>query len=151
MKAIFRTKFFYVIILAVLLAAGFGFTHYEHGEKKETLTDAEFYSTLEAGKVTSLKLEPKKSVYEISGRLKADGKDQSFNVIVPNSEFALNTINRAADEHNIEQIVVIPPDTDVSGWVTVLTTTLPFILLLIMVFVIVLMLRVIKRWNRPRY
>ncbi|AOH56443.1 hypothetical protein ABE28_018910 [Peribacillus muralis] len=151
MKAIFRRKFFYVSIVIVLVVVGFAFNHYDRAEKKETMTDAEFYSALGAGKVTSLKLEPKKSVYEISGRLKGQGEDHSFSVTVPNSEFALNTINRAAEEHNIKQVVVIPSDTEVSEWVTVLTTTLPFILLLIMAFVIFLMALVIKRWNRPRY
>ncbi|WP_285767285.1 ATP-dependent metallopeptidase FtsH/Yme1/Tma family protein [Peribacillus sp. SI8-4] len=149
MKAIFRTKIFYVSIVIVLLALGFAYMQSDDAEKKETMTDAEFYAALGKGKVTSLKLEPKKSVYQISGRLKDHG--ENFSVLVPNSEFAMDTINRAAEEHDIKQIVVIPSDIEVSEWVTVLTTTVPIILLLIMVFVIFLMVLVIKKWNRTRY
>ncbi|MCK1992207.1 hypothetical protein GW626_17785 [Peribacillus muralis] len=149
MKGIFRTKVFYVTILAVMLIVGLAIKYYDHEEPKEALTEAEFYTALEAGNVSSLKLEPKKSVYEISGRLRGHGKDQYFQAIVPISEHALDTINRVVGEQEINQIVVIPPDTEVSEWVTFITTTTPFILLLIMSFVIFLLVLVIKRWNRP--
>ncbi|MFE3976189.1 MULTISPECIES: ATP-dependent metallopeptidase FtsH/Yme1/Tma family protein [unclassified Peribacillus] len=68
MKRIFRNKIFYLLIFLVTLGIVFIFNN--DNEPTEELTEDEFFTTLEDGKVTYLELEPQKRVFEISGRLK---------------------------------------------------------------------------------
>ncbi|MFE5426325.1 ATP-dependent metallopeptidase FtsH/Yme1/Tma family protein [Peribacillus simplex] len=148
MKRIFRSKVFYLLILLVTLGIVLVFNNDK--EPTEKLTEDEFFTTLEDGKVTFLKVEPQNSVYEIRGRLVGYEKDQYFITSVPNSEVSLDRMNNAIKEHNIEKIEFIPEDTETSGWVTLFTTTIPFVIIFILFFVIILFTVVIKRLNRPK-
>jgi cell division protease FtsH len=116
-------------------------------EPTEELTEDEFFTILEDGKVTSLELEPQKRVFEISGQLKGYKKDQYFIATVPNSEISMDRMNNAAEEHNIEKIVVMPQDTETSGWVNLFTTAIPIMIIFILFSAILLLVFVIKRMN----
>ncbi|PEZ82994.1 MULTISPECIES: ATP-dependent metallopeptidase FtsH/Yme1/Tma family protein [Bacillaceae] len=147
MKRIFRSKVFYLLIFLVTLGIVLVFNNDK--EPPEKLSEDEFFTTLEDGKVTFLKVEPQNSVYEIRGQLVGYEKDQYFITSVPDSEISLDKMNNAVREHDIEKIEFIP-DTETSGWVTLLTTTIPFVIIFILFFVILLFTVVIKRLNRPR-
>ncbi|WP_144528315.1 ATP-dependent metallopeptidase FtsH/Yme1/Tma family protein [Peribacillus simplex] len=147
MKRIFRSKVFYLLFFLVTLGILLVFNNDK--EPTEKLSEDEFFTTLEDGKVTFLKVEPQNSVYEIRGQLVGYEKDQYFIASVPDSEVSLDKMNNAVKEHNIEKIEFIP-DTETSGWVTLLTTTIPFVIIFILFFVILLFTVVIKRLNCPR-
>lgn len=58
-------------------------------EPTEKLTEDEFFTTLTDGKVTFIRVEQRKSVIEISGRLAGYEKDQYFVASVLNSGTSL--------------------------------------------------------------
>jgi cell division protease FtsH len=147
MKRIFRSKVFYLLIFLVTLGIVLVFNNDK--EPTEKLSEDEFFTTLEDGKVTFLKVEPQNSVYEIRGQLVGYEKDQYFIASVPDSEVSLDKMNNAVREHDIGKIEFIPA-TETSGWVTLLTTTIPFVIIFILFFVILLFTVVIKRLNCPR-
>ncbi|MGG1482832.1 ATP-dependent metallopeptidase FtsH/Yme1/Tma family protein [Peribacillus castrilensis] len=142
MKQIFRSKIFYLIIFLVILGVVLVFNNDE--EPTEKLTADDFFTTLADGKVTFIEVEQRKSVIEISGRLAGYEKDQYFVASVPNSETSLDRMNNAAEEHDIEKMEFTPYK-ETSGWVTLFTTTMPFIILSILFLVLLLFRVIIKR------
>ncbi|MGW8423944.1 ATP-dependent metallopeptidase FtsH/Yme1/Tma family protein [Peribacillus simplex] len=148
MKRIFRSKVFYLLILLVTLGIVLVFNNDKGPTEK--LSEDEFFTTLEDGKVTFLKVEPQNSVYEIKGQLVGYEKDQYFITSVPNSEISLDRMNNAVREHDIEKIEFTTEDTATSGWVTLFTTSIPFVIIFLLFLVVLLFTVVIKRLNRPR-
>lgn len=142
MKQIFRSKIFYLISIWVILGAVLVFNNDE--EPTEKLTADEFFTTLAGRKVTFIEAEQRKNVIEISGRLAGYEKDQYFVASVPNSETSLDRINNAAEENDIEKME-FTPYIEVSGWVTLFTTTIPFMILSILILVLLLFRVIIKR------
>ncbi|SIP99525.1 hypothetical protein SAMN05878482_10128 [Peribacillus simplex] len=143
MKRIFRSKVFYLLIFLVTFGIVLVFNNDK--EPTEQLTEDEFFTTLEDGKVTFLEVEQQNSVYEISGRLVGYEKDQYFIASVPNSEIWQDRMNHAIRGHDIEKIEFTPEDKETSGWVTLLTTTIPFVIIFILFLVLLLFRVVIKR------
>ncbi|MEB2494091.1 hypothetical protein SOP93_23575 [Peribacillus frigoritolerans] len=113
-------------------------------EPTEKLTDDEFFTNLADGKVTFIEVEQRKSVIEISGRLAGYKKDQYFVASVPNSETSLDRMNNAAEEHDIEKMEFTPYK-EASGWVTLFTTTIPFMIISFLFLVLLLFRVIIKR------
>lgn len=142
MKQVFRSKIFYLIIFLVILGVVLVLNNDE--EPTEKLTADEFFTTLADGKVTFIEVEQRKSVIEISGRLAGYEKDQYFVASVPNSETSLDRMNNAAEENDIEKME-FTPYIETSGWVTLFTTTIPIIILSILILVLLLFRVIIKR------
>ena len=142
MKQIFRSKIFYLIIFLISLGVVLVFNNDE--EPTEKLTDDEFFTNLADRKVTFIEVEQRKSVIEISGRLAGYEKDQYFVASVPNSETSLDRMNNAAEEHDIEKME-FTPYIEVSGWVTLFTTTVPFMIISFLFLVLLLFRVIIKR------
>ncbi|WP_412535577.1 ATP-dependent metallopeptidase FtsH/Yme1/Tma family protein [Peribacillus simplex] len=143
MKQIFRSKIFYLIIFLVIL--GVVLVVYNNDvEPTEKLTADEFFTILADGKVTFIEVEQRKSVIEISGQLAGYEKDQYFVASVPNSETSLDRMNNAAEEQDIEKMEFTPYK-ETSGWVTLFTTTIPFMIISILILVLLLFRVIIKR------
>ncbi|MCP1493396.1 cell division protease FtsH [Peribacillus frigoritolerans] len=142
MKRIFRSKIFYLIIFLVSLGIVLVLNNDE--EPNDKLTEDEFFTNLADGKVTFIEVEQRKSVIEISGRLAGYEKDQYFVASVPNSETSLDRMNNAAEENDIEKME-FTPYIEASGWVTLFTTTIPFMILSILILVLLLFRVAIKR------
>ena len=142
MKQIFRSKIFYLISFLIILGVVLVFNNDE--EPTEKLTADEFFTTLADGKVTFIEVEQRKSVIEISGRLAGYEKDQYFVASVPNSETSLDRMNNAAEENDIEKME-FTPYIETSGWVTLFTTTIPFMILSILILVLLGFRFIIKR------
>ncbi|MGG3476493.1 ATP-dependent metallopeptidase FtsH/Yme1/Tma family protein [Peribacillus frigoritolerans] len=142
MKRIFRSKIFYLIIFLVSLGIVLVLNNDE--EPTDKLTEDEFFTNLADGKVTFIEVEQRKSVIEISGRLAGYEKDQYFVASVPNSETSLDRMNNAAEENDIEKME-FTPYIEASGWVTLFTTTTPFMILSILILVLLLFRVAIKR------
>ncbi|MDG4848909.1 ATP-dependent metallopeptidase FtsH/Yme1/Tma family protein [Peribacillus frigoritolerans] len=142
MKQIFRSKIFYLISFLIILGGVLVFNNDE--EPTEKLTDDEFFTNLADRKVTFIEVEQRKSVIEISGRLAGYEKDQYFVASVPNSETSLDRMNNAAEENDIEKME-FTPYIEVSGWVTLFTTTVPFMIISFLFLVLLLFRVIIKR------
>ncbi|UYY97980.1 ATP-dependent metallopeptidase FtsH/Yme1/Tma family protein [Peribacillus frigoritolerans] len=142
MKQIFRSKIFYLIIFLISLGIVLVFNNDE--EPTEKLTDDEFFTNLADGKVTFIEVEQRKSVIEISGRLAGYEKEQYFVASVPNSETSLDRMNNAAEEHDIEKMEFTPYN-EASWWVTLFTTTIPFMIISFLFLVLLLFRVIIKR------
>jgi cell division protease FtsH len=142
MKQIFRSKIFYLIIFLVILGVVLVFNNDE--EPTDKLTADEFFTNLADGKVTSIEVEQRKSVIEISGRLAGYEKDQYFVASVPNSETSLDRMNNAAEENDIEKMEFTPYK-ETSGWVTLFTATIPFMIISSLFLVLLLFRVIIKR------
>ncbi|WP_411738931.1 ATP-dependent metallopeptidase FtsH/Yme1/Tma family protein [Peribacillus sp. S4] len=142
MKQIFRSKIFYLISFLIILGVVLVFNNDE--EPTEKLTDDEFFTNLADRKVTFIEVEQRKSVIEISGRLAGYEKDQYFVASVPNSETSLDRMNNAAEENDIEKME-FTPYIEVSGWVTLFTTTVPFMIISFLFLVLLLFRVIIKR------
>jgi ATP-dependent Zn protease len=142
MKQIFRSKIFYLI--SFLISLGFVLVFNNDEEPTEKLTDDEFFTNLADRKVTFIEVEQRKSVIEISGRLAGYEKDQYFVASVPNSETSLDRMNNAAEEQDIEKME-FTPYIEVSGWVTLFTTTVPFMIISFLFLVLLLFRVIIKR------
>lgn len=143
MKQIFRSKIFYLISFLVIL--GVVLVVYNNDvEPTEKLTADEFFTILADGKVTFIEVEQRKSVIEISGRLAGYEKDQYFVASVPNSEISLDRMNNAAEENDIEKME-FTPYIETSGWVSLFTTTIPFMIISFLFLVLLLFRVIIKR------
>ncbi|MCZ0874106.1 ATP-dependent metallopeptidase FtsH/Yme1/Tma family protein [Peribacillus sp. AS_2] len=142
MKQIFRSKIFYLISFLISLGVVLVFNNDE--EPTEKLTDDEFFTNLADRKVTFIEAEQRKSVIEISGRLAGYEKDQYFVASVPNSETSLDRMNNAAEENDIEKMEFTPYK-ETSGWVTLFTTTIPFMIISFLFLVLLLFRVIIKR------
>ncbi len=142
MKQIFRSKILYLISFLIILGGVLVFNNDE--EPTEKLTDDEFFTNLADRKVTFIEVEQRKSVIEISGRLAGYEKDQYFVASVPNSETSLDRMNNAAEENDIEKME-FTPYIEVSGWVTLFTTTVPFMIISFLFLVLLLFRVIIKR------
>ncbi|MCY8935298.1 ATP-dependent metallopeptidase FtsH/Yme1/Tma family protein [Peribacillus frigoritolerans] len=142
MKQIFRSKIFYLISFLISFGVVLVFNNDE--EPTEKLTDDEFFTNLADRKVTFIEAEQRKSVIEISGRLAGYEKDQYFVASVPNSETSLDRMNNAAEENDIEKME-FTPYIEVSGWVTLFTTTVPFMIISFLFLVLLLFRVIIKR------
>ncbi|MFS0598565.1 ATP-dependent metallopeptidase FtsH/Yme1/Tma family protein [Peribacillus frigoritolerans] len=142
MKQIFRSKIFYLISFLIILGGVLVFNNDE--EPTEKLTDDEFFTNLADRKVTFIEVEQRKSVIEISGRLAGYEKDQYFVASVPNSETSLDRMNNAAEENDIEKME-FTPYIEVSGGVTLFTTTVPFMIISFLFLVLLLFRVIIKR------
>ncbi|RRN73981.1 hypothetical protein EI200_04715 [Peribacillus simplex] len=59
----------------------------------------------------------------------------------------MNRMNDAAEEHDIEKIVVMPQDTETSAWVNFFTTSIPIMIIFTLFFVILLL---VKRMNHSK-
>ncbi|MET1180616.1 hypothetical protein ABG775_22040 [Peribacillus simplex] len=148
MKRIFRSKVFYLLIFLVTFGIVLVFNNDK--ELTERLTEDEFFTTLEDGKVAFLKVELQNSVYEIRGRLAGYEKDQYFIVSVPGSEIWQDRMNHAIRENDIEKIEFTPETKETSGWVPFFTTTFPFVIIFILFFVSFISLFVIKRMKHSK-
>ncbi|MED3995559.1 hypothetical protein P4647_12975 [Peribacillus frigoritolerans] len=142
MKQIFRSKIFYLISFLIILGVVLVFNNDE--EPTEKLTDDEFFTNLADRKVTFIEVEQRKSVIEISGRLAGYEKEQYFVASVPNSETSLDRMNNAAEEHDIEKMEFTPYN-EASGWVTLFTATIPFMIISFLFLVLLLFRVIIKR------
>ena len=130
MNRIFRNTIFYLLIFLVIIGIVSIFNN--NNEPTETITQDQFYKNLEDGNVKSLSMQPDSGVYEIVGQFKGqDGK--LFVTYIPPSEYAQAKIGEIVDKQGIETFEVKPAE-KTSGWVTFLTSIIPFVIIFILFF-----------------
>ena len=130
MNRIFRNTIFYLLIFLVIIGIVSIFNN--NNEPTETITQDQFYKNLEDGNVKSLSMQPDSGVYEIVGQLKGqDGK--LFVTYIPVSEYHQAKIGETVEKQGIDKFEVKPAE-KTSGWVTFLTSIIPFVIIFILFF-----------------
>ncbi|WP_338379172.1 ATP-dependent metallopeptidase FtsH/Yme1/Tma family protein, partial [Enterococcus faecium] len=128
MNRIFRNTIFYLLIFLVII----GVVSFFNGSNQPTQPIAyhEFIDNLENGQVESLTIQPERGVYEVRGQMKGAEENVSFITYVWNSEAQLAEIRAVAETVNVEVL----PAKETSGWVTFLTSIIPFVIIFILFF-----------------
>ncbi|MBY0095460.1 ATP-dependent zinc metalloprotease FtsH [Mesobacillus maritimus] len=128
MNRIFRNTIFYLLIFLVII----GVVSFFNGSNQPTQPIAynEFIQDLENGEVQSLTIQPERGVYEVRGQMKGAEENESFITYVWNSEAQLAEIRAAAESADVEVL----PAKETSGWVTFLTSIIPFVIIFILFF-----------------
>ncbi len=128
MNRIFRNTIFYLLIFLVII----GVVSFFNGSNQPTKPIAynEFIKDLENGGVETLTIQPERGVYEVRGQMKGAEENESFITYVWNSEAQLAEIREAAQTAKVEVL----PAKETSGWVTFLTSIIPFVIIFILFF-----------------
>ncbi len=131
MNRIFRNTIFYLLIFLVVV----GVVSFFNGTSNDTnvLDYGEFQSKLNNGEIQELTLQPERGVYTVTGKLAGGGEDSedanTFVTNVPDSENAVeNIINSESAKVTVEKAP------EQSGWVTFLTSIIPFVIIFILFF-----------------
>ena len=131
MNRIFRNTIFYLLIFLVIIGIVSIFNN--NNAPTDTISQDQFYKYLNSGKVKSLTMQPDNGVYEIVGQLKDYKEGQSFITYIPPSEYAQAKIDGIVEKQGIEKFEVKPAE-KTSGWVTFLTSIIPFVIIFILFF-----------------
>lgn len=127
MNRVFRNTIFYLLILLVVIGVVSYFQ--TSNPKTENMSYSTFIKNLDDGKVDSVSVQPVRGVYEVKGQLKNYDKDQYFLTHVPEGKGADQIFNAIKKTD-----VKVDPAQETSGWVTFLTTIIPFVIIFILFF-----------------
>ncbi len=127
MNRVFRNTIFYLLILLVVIGVVSYFQ--TSNPKTENMSYSTFIKNLDDGKVDSVSVQPVRGVYEVKGQLKNYDKDQYFLSHVPEGKGADQIFNALKKTD-----VKVEPAQETSGWVTFLTTIIPFVIIFILFF-----------------
>lgn len=94
------------------------------------MTYSDLQKHLAAGDVTEVTLQPEGSVYTVTGRLENYDDYTTFRAYLPASEKAVNQITDMAQENKVD----VKPEERTSGWISILTTLIPFALIAMILF-----------------
>lgn len=128
MNRIFRNTIIYLLIFLVIIGIVSFFTSSNQEVKSLNYSDLEMHLT--KGDVKSLTLQPEGSVYVATGQLDSYNKDTSFKTYVPANEKAVDQVRSVAKETKVD----FKPQEQTSGWVTFLTTMIPFVIIFVLFF-----------------
>ena len=98
-------------------------------QKPENMSYSKFSQNLSAGKVESISIQPVRGVYEIRGQLDGAKKDEYFITHVPDGQ-GVDQIYSALKNTDVK----VEPAPETNGWLQVLTTIIPFIIIFILFF-----------------
>ena len=122
----------YVFLLLIMLGVFYFVTI--SNQKINNLTYSEFMKALDSSEVTELEVKPREraSIYEVSGKLKNYGKNETFYVRLPLSEQVMKKLVTASDKYNFEFTAVADPESN--SIVIFIANYLPMILILVVGF-----------------
>ncbi|MFS8631313.1 MAG: ATP-dependent zinc metalloprotease FtsH, partial [Bacillales bacterium] len=91
---------------------------------------SEFIEHLEAGDIKTLNVQPIRGVYEIKGTMKTKDGEIPYLTYVWDDDTVRSLVNEAAKKVEVD----VQPAEETSGWVTFLTSLIPFIIILVLFF-----------------
>lgn len=130
MNRILRNTVFYLLVLLVLIGIISIFTSGQ--ETSEKLTYNQFITHLENGEVDNFVVQPERQVYYITGQLEHYDENQKFTVNVWSSPSTMERIEAAAEATETKFDIEMAKET--SGWIQLLTSMIPFIILIFFIF-----------------
>ena len=127
MNRVFRNTIFYILILLLVI----GVVSYlgSPNQKPKDISYSKFSQDLNAGKVDSISIQPVRGVYEIRGQLEGAKKGEYFITHVPDGQ-GVDQIYSALKNTDVK----VEPAPETNGWLQVLTTIIPFIIIFILFF-----------------
>lgn len=131
MNRIFRYTIFYLLIFLVIIGI---FGTFNGGKKTtEDLTYHAFFEALESNEVDSITIQPEKGVYKIVGQMKGTEEGETFTVnILQNDQTSVDRITAIQNGEYPGVKILEAPQT--SGFVTFLTSIIPFVIIIILFF-----------------
>ena len=131
MNRIFRYTIFYLLIFLVIIGI---FGTFNGGKKTtEDLTYHAFFEALESNEVDSITIQPEKGVYKIVGQMKDTEDGETFTVnILQNDQTSVDRITAIQNGEYPGVKILEAPQT--SGFVTFLTSIIPFVIIIILFF-----------------
>ncbi|MEK4626736.1 MAG: ATP-dependent zinc metalloprotease FtsH [Solibacillus sp.] len=131
MNRIFRYTIFYLLIFLVIIGI---FGTFNGGKQTtEDLDYHEFFKALDSNKVDSITIQPEKGVYKIVGTMKGAKEGEEFTVnILQNDQTSVDRITKIQDGAYPGVKIMEAPQT--SGFVTFLTSIIPFVIIIILFF-----------------
>ena len=131
MNRIFRYTIFYLLIFLVIIGI---FGTFNGGKKTtENIDYHEFFKALENNKVDSISVQPEKGVLKIVGSMKGAEEDETFTVnILQNDQTSIDRITQIENGEYPGVEILEAPQT--SGFVTFLTSIIPFVIIIILFF-----------------
>ncbi|MCH7323857.1 ATP-dependent zinc metalloprotease FtsH [Solibacillus sp. MA9] len=131
MNRIFRYTIFYLLIFLVIIGI---FGTFSGGKKTtENLEYYAFFEALESDKVDSITIQPERGVYKIVGHMKGAEEGETFTVnILQNDQTSVDRITQiqAGKYPGVEVLEAA----QTSGFVTFLTSIIPFVIIIILFF-----------------
>ncbi|WP_102029544.1 ATP-dependent zinc metalloprotease FtsH [Salirhabdus sp. Marseille-P4669] len=130
MNRIFRNTIFYLVIFLVVI----GVVGLFRGSDPQTqdLKYSEFKKALESGQIEEMHAQYTNHAYAITGDMKVDGESKPFTSELPDMDQSFAEIDNLAEEQNIT--FDVEPAEEPSGWVTFLTSLIPFIIIFFLIF-----------------
>ncbi|WP_335872114.1 ATP-dependent zinc metalloprotease FtsH [Bacillus sp. 2205SS5-2] len=130
MNRIFRNTIFYLLIFLVIIGVVSYFSN--SAEPTNNISNSDFLTQLEEGKVESFSIQPERGVYEVRGQLEGYKDDEFFLTNVIGASGAIDNIFALADKSDVKVETLKAKET--SGWVSFFTTIIPFIIIFILFF-----------------
>ncbi|WP_057764705.1 ATP-dependent zinc metalloprotease FtsH [Companilactobacillus tucceti] len=148
-----NNSLFYILLFVVLVLAASWFAGGQSSDQSKTLSQDQFITQLNKGKVKSFKIEPIGGAYQVTGEYKKAQKTtatqsvslfsrrqstrsskvtQFTSTVLPNND-TLKRINNAAESKNVKTTAA--PKSQSSQWISlILTLVLPFLLFFFIIF-----------------
>ncbi|MDC3414850.1 ATP-dependent zinc metalloprotease FtsH [Aquibacillus sp. 3ASR75-11] len=129
MNRIFRNVIFYFLIFLVVIGI-VGVFKGQNDEAKEYDVN-QFLQALNGGEIESMTMQPSNGIYRITGELQGNQENNTFITQVPENAQIVAEITKTATE---QSVLNVKEEEQPSGWVTFLTTMIPFVILFILFF-----------------
>ncbi|MFD1417352.1 ATP-dependent zinc metalloprotease FtsH [Companilactobacillus keshanensis] len=148
-----NNSLFYILLFVVLVLAASWFAGGQSSDQSKTLSQDQFITQLNKGKVKSFKIEPVGGAYQVTGEYKKAQKTsatksvslfsrrqstttsevtQFTSTVLPNND-TLKRINNAAEAKSVKTTAA--PKSQSSQWISlILTLVLPFLLFFFIIF-----------------
>ncbi|SDK60734.1 ATP-dependent zinc metalloprotease FtsH [Sediminibacillus albus] len=128
MNRIFRNVIFYFLIFLVVIGIVGVFNGQNNQETEYNVN--EFMQALNNGEISEMTMQPSNGVYRITGEL-TGGDNETFITNVPDNPEIVSSITNQATE---QDVLYVEEEEQPSGWVTFLTTMIPFVIIFILFF-----------------
>lgn len=135
MNRIFRYTIFYLLIFLVIIGI---FGTFNGGKQTtENLDYHAFFEALESNEVASITIQPERGVYKIVGQMNGAEEGETFTVnVLQNDQTSVDRIMQMQDQVANGEYpgVEILEQPQTSGFVTFLTSIIPFVIIIILFF-----------------
>ncbi|QTN01285.1 ATP-dependent zinc metalloprotease FtsH [Sediminibacillus dalangtanensis] len=128
MNRIFRNVIFYFLIFLVVIGIVGVFNGQNNQETEYNVN--EFMQALNNGEISDMTMQPSNGVYRITGELTGE-ENETFITNVPDNPDIVASITDTATDQGI---LIVEEEEQPSGWVTFLTTMIPFVIIFILFF-----------------
>ncbi|KUP04549.1 cell division protein FtsH [Bacillus coahuilensis p1.1.43] len=130
MNRIIRNTFFYLLIFLVIIGV---VSYFNSGANPtKNISTTEFEQAVANGEVESFTVQPERGVYEVVGKMKGAEEGELFITNLIPASGVVEDFYSLAKEQNIK-VETLPAD-EANGWVSFLTTIIPFIIIFILFF-----------------